>query len=479
MRKHIKTTSLAMALLAAPLLPLGSGPARAQSADDNAVPVSAPPSNQVAPVPPPYYGSFSVDKSAGVLIKMPRPVVNLFVADPNIAAVRPASPTTMFVFGKTLGQTDIVGTDQDGNRIAQYTVTVNASNYVNARLQGEAQQVAPGSSVSVESEANGVILRGNVDTAEQADTIYNQERSISGGNVTNDLTVNEPVQVMLKVRIATMSRTVTRSLGINWNSVGSSGIAIGKFALAASTASAASVISGATAGGASLLFPGGNFEGIIDALAQDNLAHVLAEPTLTTLSGTQANFQVGGQFPVPVASGTNTTTVSFKSFGVTLTFIPTVFSDGRIALQVAPEISSKDSSNSATVSTGSTESITVPSLTVTSASSTVILGSGQGMAIAGLLEDTVNNDTSGLPGLSEVPLLGALFRGDAYQRAQQEVVITVTPYVVNPVSNPGSLASPDDGWTPPNDLQRILLLRDNGTDTASASIPGDAGFMVQ
>jgi pilus assembly protein CpaC len=101
------------------------------------------------------------------------------------------------------------------------------------------------------------------------------------------------------------------------------------------------------------------------------------------------------------------------------------------------------------------------------------------MAIAGLLSDTTSNDSNGLPGLSEVPLLGALFRGNAYQRTQQEVVITVTPYIVNPVSNPGSLASPDDGWSSPNDLQRILLLRDNGTTTASTAIPGDAGFMVQ
>jgi pilus assembly protein CpaC len=157
-----------------------------------------------------------------------------------------------------------------------------------------------------------------------------------------------------------------------------------------------------------------------------------------------------------------------------------VFSDGRIALQVSPQLSSISTANSASVSaSGSSEAIAVPSVNITTASSTVILGSGQGMALAGLLEDTTNETDNGVPGLSEVPLLGSLFRGDSYQRAQQEVVITVTPYLVNPVSTPGLLASPDDGWTPPNDLQRILLLRDNGTDTASTTIPGDAGFMVQ
>ena len=101
------------------------------------------------------------------------------------------------------------------------------------------------------------------------------------------------------------------------------------------------------------------------------------------------------------------------------------------------------------------------------------------MAIAGLLEDTTNQVSNGVPGLSEIPILGALFRGNAFQREQQELVITVTPYIVNPVNNPNSIASPDDGWSPPNDLQRILLLRNNGTNFAKASIPGDAGFIVQ
>jgi pilus assembly protein CpaC len=435
-------------------------------------------------VPAPYYGSFAVEVGKGKLIKLPAPVANLFVADPGTASVRPASPDSMFVFGKKSGETDIVGTDQNGNRIAQFTVSVNPSSYPNDRIQGQAQNLAPGSNVSVDTETNGTILRGTVQTAAQADALVSQAKAVATGTVTNDLTVTEPVQVELKVRIASMSRSTTRELGIDWGSVGADGISIGKFAIGGlSTASAASSLGTIAAGGAAVVFPGGTFEGVIDALAQDDLAHVLAEPTLTTLSGTQANFQVGGQFPIPVSSsgtGNNSSvTVTFKDFGVLLSFIPTVFSDGRIALQVAPSISSLSAANSATVSTGGSEVLAVPSLNITSASTTVILGSGQGMAIAGLLEDTTNQVDNGLPYLSEVPLLGALFRGDAFQREQQEVVITVTPYIVKPVDNPNSLASPDDGWSPPNDLQRILLLRNNGTTTASTSIPGDAGFMVQ
>ena len=202
------------------------------------------------------------------------------------------------------------------------------------------------------------------------------------------------------------------------------------------------------------------------------------------MSGTQANFLAGGQFPVPVANSgpgnTSAITVEFKNYGVQLSFTPTVFSDGRISLQVAPQLSQLSSANSVTSSVGGTnEAVAIPGLTVQAASTTVILGSGQGMAIAGLLEDTTIQTDNAVPGLGEVPVLGALFRGDSFQRQQQELVITVTPYIVNPVNNPGLLAAPDDGWTPANDLQRILLLRDNGGAYKNAAIPGDAGFMVQ
>ena len=437
---------------------------------------------QAQVIPPAYYGSVALAKGQGKLIKLPRPVANLFVADDSIASVRPASPGTMFVFGKTPGETDVVATDASGDRIAQYSVTVNPSAYSSGRIESQSQIAVPGNGVTAESEPGGMVLHGSVDSAEDADSIVNQANLIAPGKVVNDLTVQEPIQVELKVRIAQMSRNVTRELGINWTAAGS--VLSGKWllGLAGASASAASSLSTTTQGqiGVTASFPGGNFEGIIDALATDNLAHILAEPTLTTLSGTQANFQVGGQFPIPVSSNNNTVTVTFKNYGVLLSFIPTVFSDGRIALQVSPQISSLNTANSAIVSSsGSSEVFSVPSLNVTAASSTVILGSGQGMAIAGLLEDTTNQVDNGLPGLSEIPIVGALFRGDAFQRQQQELVITVTPYIVNPVNNPNSLASPDDGWSPPNDLQRILLLRDNGTDAAKASIPGDAGFIVQ
>jgi pilus assembly protein CpaC len=455
-------------LLAAASLGLSAGLAQAQPLE---------PSRAVAPVNRNIY----VAEGSGKLVTLPRPIADLFAADPNVVEVRPASPNTMFVFGKGLGQTTIVATDSGGTPIAQYTVVVSPSSFARSRLQAQAQISAPGADVTAESEAGGMIVRGTVQTPEQANHVMNQARLISpSGRVVNQLQVREPIQVELKVRIATMSRTITRQLGIDWGQATTAGIMIGKFTLTGNTGTSAPSISGSTPGTYGVTFPGGTFQGIIDALASDNLAHVLAEPTLTTLSGTQASFQVGGQFPVPISQTNGAVSVTFKNFGILLTFTPTVFSDGRISLQVAPQLSTISPTNGVTItSTGTTSATVVPALTVTQASSTVILGSGQGMAIAGLLEDTSSQTDNAVPWLGEVPVLGALFRGDSFQREQQEMVITVTPYLVKPVNQPATLASPDDGWTPPNDLQRILLLRNNGTDTASTSIPGDAGFMVQ
>jgi len=468
---------LALALLA--------GTASAAYAQDNSGANSGTGASTSAVPPKPVRGGIGISMGSGRIITLPHPVSSIFAADPNVVEVRPASPTSLFVFGKGVGETSVIATDANGNTIAQYSVTVGPSAFAADRLGAASEESAPGSTVSAESEPGGMVVRGTVQTPEQAETVMNQAKIISPtGSVINDLSVQEPIQVQLKVRIAYMSRSVTRQLGIDWSQATASGFNIGKFVISGFTNTTSPSISGTSPGALGITFPGGTFEGIIDALASDNLAHIVAEPTLTTLSGTEANFIVGGQFPVPVSqTGTgnsSTITVEFKNYGVQLDFTPTVFSDGRIALKVAPQLSQLSDANSVTESTAGTSSaIVIPGLTVQAASSTVILGSGQGMAIAGLLEDSTNQTDNAVPGLGEVPVLGALFRGDSFQRQQQELVITVTPYLVNPVSNTGVLAQPDDGWTPPNDLQRILLLRDSGTQAASTTIPGDAGFMVQ
>jgi pilus assembly protein CpaC len=433
-----------------------------------------------APPPQPLMSGIAVSMGSGKIVNLPHAAASIFAADPTVVEVRPASPTSLFVFGKGIGQTTIVATDANGNAIATYSVTVGPSSYTSNRLSGQAQLSAPGENVTGETEPGGMVVSGTVQTPEQANQVMQQAKIISpSGSVINNLQVREPIQVELKVRIAYMSRNVTRQLGIDWGAATAEGFKIGKFTLTGTTETQSPTISGTTPGALGVTFPGGTFEGVIDALASDNLAHIVAEPTLTTLSGTQANFLVGGQFPIPVSEQNGTISIEFKSYGVQLVFTPTVFSDGRISLNVSPQLSQLSSANSVTESTGTSSAIVVPSLIVQQASSTVILGSGQGMAIAGLLEDNTNQTDNAVPALGEIPVLGALFRGDSFQRQQTELVITVTPYLVNPVDNNEALTLPDNGWSPPNDLQRILLLRNSGTVASTNIIPGSAGFMVQ
>jgi pilus assembly protein CpaC len=231
---------------------------------------------------------------------------------------------------------------------------------------------------------------------------------------------------------------------------------------------------------------GVNANGVIDALAQDGLVHILAEPNLTAVSGEAASFLVGGEFPIPVAQQNNTVTIEFKQFGVSLAFVPTVASDGHITLKVRPEVSQISNQNAIQLTAG-TSTIVVPSLIVRRAETTVQLGSGESFAIAGLLQDNTNVASSGLPIMGDLPILGALFRSDNFQRNETELVIVVTPFLVRPVSDAALLRLPTDGWQAPNDLERILLFRQSArspsqTETAivpSSRIPGVAGFVVQ
>jgi len=448
---------------------------------------SAPPAPQAAPVDtdpvvakgPARYETITVQISSGKMVDLPQRVASVFAADPSIAEVRPASPTKLFIFGRSVGETTVVATDTAGNTIVQLKVFVQQSNFSQDEIKSTMEAAGAGPDVKIAPLGSNSVLTGEVDTPQQSFDAIKAASGLSknGGTVFNELEVRQPIQVELKVRIASMSRTVTRTLGINWSAAGTDAIQIGKFALTGATNTGINAsLSGSSPSNVGVTFPGGTFEGVIDALAEDNMAHILAEPTLTTMSGSTASFQSGGEYPVATGGALGTVSVTFENYGVLLSFTPTVLTDGRIALTVSPQFSTLDSANSVTID-GTTE----PSILITQATSSVILGSGQGMAIAGLLLDQTSQTDNAVPGLGEMPVLGALFRGDEFQRSQQELVITVTPYLVSPVDHPGALASPDDGWTPANDLQRILLLRDNGTDPANPAqkIPGDAGFMVQ
>jgi pilus assembly protein CpaC len=294
----------------------------------------------------------------------------------------------------------------------------------------------------------------------------------------NRLTVASSIQISLRVRIAEMSRSVSRELGVNWQALQGIGthaaIALATANPLTATSATPNALTGAYVGGSTAI------AAVIDALAQNNLVHMLAEPNLTTMSGEPASFLVGGEFPIPISQQNNAISVVFKQYGVNLSFVPTVMSDGRINVHVRPEVSQLTSQGAVQLSSGN-NSISVPALTVRRADTTIEVGSGDSFAIAGLLQETVTQGTSAIPFLGELPVLGALFRSDSFQRNESELVIIVTPTIVHPVSDPAALHRPDDAFVPPTDLERILLLRQTGRTPSArpVHIPGAAGFIVQ
>lgn len=407
---------------------------------------------------------------------------NIFVADPKVAEVRPASATTLFVFGLAAGHTTVAAMSSTGKVVAQYDLTVQPSSFAAESAQSMIARLLPDSHVTVHPQSRGLLLTGIVSSPQDAAQAVAIAKDYAGDTpiVDNQLSIMAPIQVTLNVRIAEMSRTVIRNLGVNWQALGTIG-QIGGLPALTLNANTDTVQCG-TSGGSNVipLCHSGNFNGVIDALAQDNLAHVLAEPNLTVMSGQPASFQVGGEYPIPIGQQNGTISIDFKDYGVILHFLPTVMSDGRINIHVAPEVSELDKANGIQLSAGNS-TIQVPALTVRRAESTVELGSGQSFAIAGLLQQTTQDNGSGVPGLGDAPFLGALFRDTGFQHIDDELVIVVTPYIVRPVNNPSALHLPTDNYVPPTDFERLLLLRQVNTNNATVPvrIPGDAGFMVQ
>jgi pilus assembly protein CpaC len=259
--------------------------------------------------------------------------------------------------------------------------------------------------------------------------------------------------VQLRVRVAEVSRDVLKQFGINWDALLSSGnfmfgLATGNPVVAAGTFLTRNNNTNSLFGS----FRNGalDINGLIDAMDDEGLITVLAEPNLTSMSGKPATFLAGGEFPIVVPGDNDRVTIEFKQFGVSLAFTPTLLGQNRISLHVNPEVSQL--SNTGAVELGG---FSIPALTTRRAETTVELGNGQSFAIAGLLQNDIRHDIDKFPGLGDVPVLGTLFRSDRFQRNETELVIIVTPYLVRPVDEP-VLATPGDGYKAPNDIERIL-----------------------
>ncbi len=479
-----------------------------------------PPRAQAAPAAPtpaataeptePLTQALVLEAGAGRLLPLPRPAATVMAADPRVARVQPASPTALFIMALGQGRTTVVATAADGSPVAVYDVLVRPSPNAPpppgplmlggerpraqplpsaAAVQSAIQRLVPGAeAVRVNASGGAVVLSGtvaNAAIAQRADTLA---RSFLGEEqrLVNALELLSSVQVNVRVRVAEISRQISRDLGFNWQTLGTSGNWL--LGLTSGTA-AASNLAGGIAGVAQnrigVGFNGGrrfDANGLIDALAGDQLITILAEPNLTAQSGETASFLAGGEFPVPVAASSVSSQISieFKQFGVSLSFVPTVLSPDRLNLRVRPEVSELSQNGAISVPLGN-GTVTIPALRVRRAETTIELGSGQSFAIAGLLQRSSTQAIQGLVGLQDTPVLGALFRSERFAREETELVIIVTPYLVRPVAAPQMLAAPTDGFRPATDLERILFHRQiaRGGPPPSLRSALDAGFILE
>ena len=427
-------------------------PPAAPAARTAAVTTSAPPSgvSQVPAKGPPIL----LEAGKGTLIRLPRPAATVFIANPDVADVQVKSPSMIYVNAKTPGETVLYAVDADDNVLLNAPIRVE---HDVSRLRESLHALIPGENVAVESVDGSLVLKGNVSTAlraEKANALATSIANEAKGKVVNQLSVATPNQVNLRVKIAEVSRTVLKAFGVNWSkSIGDTQFNTSNPVTGGQIASRNTITFGFGA-------PGSRIEAQVDALAQEGLLTILAEPNLTATNGQPASFLAGGEFPVPVAgsaaNGIATITVAFKEFGIRLDFTPTIMDAQHVSLRVRPEVSELTNTGAVSVPITANNTVTIPALTVRRAETTLELGSGESFALGGLLSHSLEQDISKVPGLGDIPILGQLFRSSRFQKGETELVLIVTPYLVKPAPTVASLQSPTDGFVTPHDVQTII-----------------------
>ena len=395
-----------------------------------------------------------LETGKGSLLRLERPAETVFVADPNVADVQVKSPRLIYVLGKAPGSTSLYVVDAQERILVNRTIEVSHNL---SRLDRALRALVPNAMIDVQSISGTLVMTGAVATAQEAEDARRLARRMvnNDAEIVNRLEVLAPNQVQLRVKIAEVSRDVMKEFGIAWEGIADPGNLLFGVGLGRDFINGAGNIPRTTANSIVAGVNGGtgNINGIIDALEEQGLITILAEPNLTTVSGEPASFLAGGEFPIIIPGDDGSVAIEFKQFGVSLAFTPTLLGNKRISLKVNPEVSQLSTEGSIEFA-----GFVIPSLTTRKASTTVELGSGQSFAIAGLIQNNMTHTLNKVPGLADIPILGALFRSDKFRRDESELVIIVTPYIVKPVSN-HRLALPTDGLTPPTDIDRVILGR--------------------
>jgi pilus assembly protein CpaC len=400
-----------------------------------------------------------------VVIDLPGDVKDVLVADPKIANAVIRSARRAYLIGAAIGQTSIYFFDAQGRQLAGFDVAVTRDlNGVRAALR----QMFPDADLRIEGVGDGVMLSGTLSSPIEAQQAFDVATRLAGdGKVVNGIVVKGRDQVMLKVTVAEVQRDIIKQLGIDLVGNIGQGSAVLNFATANPFSAFGQSLSGT------------NFIGtfgqtqktsvILKAMERAGVIRTLAEPTLSAISGESATFLAGGEFPIPAGLSCDTTkspplcqaSIEFKKFGVSMNFTPVVMSEGRVSLKVMTEVSDLSSDNALSLTVpGATQNVTIPSIRVRRADTTVEIPSGGALAMAGMIQEQTKQSINGVPGLLQLPVLGALFRSRDYVNNQTELMILVTPYIVKAVA-PKDLSRPDDGYADVSDPSQILLGRLN------------------
>ncbi|QDW41069.1 type II and III secretion system protein family protein [Bradyrhizobium sp. KBS0727] len=403
--------------------------------------------------------SLGIGKS--IVIDLPRDIKDVLVADPKIANAVVRSTQRAYIIGAAVGQTNIVFFDSAGQQIAAYDIAVTRDlNGVRAALK----QALPNSDIRIEGVGDGVMLSGTAANPIDAQQANDLAARLAGGvdKVVNSIAVRGRDQVMLKVTVAEVQRSIIKQLGIDLSANLTYGTAVVKF----NNANPFTANSGPLVPTNAIATSFGSTPSVtatLRAMESAGVVRTLAEPNLTAISGESATFISGGEFPIPTGVTCQTTTagaigqcvqtVSFKKFGISLNFTPVVLSEGRISLRVMTEVSEVSTENALTGGQGGT---TIPSIKTRRAETTLEIPSGGAMAMAGLIQQQTKQAINGLPGLAQIPVLGTLFRSRDFVNNQTELMVLVTPYIVRAVAQK-DLSRPDDGFAAASDPQADLL----------------------
>jgi pilus assembly protein CpaC len=423
-----------------------------------------------------------------VVIDLPRDIKDVLVADPKIANAVVHSPQRAYIIGAAVGQTNVVFFDSEGQQIAAYDIAVKRDlNGIRAALR----QSLPYAGVQIEGVGDGVMLTGSVSSPIEAQQAGDLAARLVGGadKVVNSISVHGRDQVMLKVNVSEVRRDIIKQMGVDLSASMNYGTAVVNFNNSNPfTAFGRPLVSNNEASVSALTKGLPSVTATMRAMESAGVVRTLAEPNLTAISGESATFIAGGEFPIPAGFSCDpvthvcTTQISYKKFGISLNFTPVVLTEGRISLRVMTEVSELSNDNAITLNQGG-NSLTVPSIRTRRAETTLEIPSGGSMAMAGLIQQQTKQAINGMPGLDQLPVLGALFRSQDFVNNQTELMVLVTPYIVRAVAQK-ELSRPDDGFAPASDSQSTLLAQINriygisGRVEPVGNYQGNFGFII-